>query len=823
MVYSPGVVLIRDDNGEWRSPVEVDVLTSAAVNAGEVRRELEREERLRKRRVEMEYWKKWEEDRRKENEKATEERRRRREEAKNEKEKEEIAKLKKEHANLVNLRKEMVKKRETDKGKGKDTGTEKAELFVEDEKGDEVDVERPEGNQGNTAATPETGISDSRPEEDQAQPEAPPEVNQESISSSTIVHPLSPTTQPSQALEPDPNLTYTLALEIAEIQIQQTMYARISRILHLFQLHKTPYLILGSFGTGVFKNSIELIATIFADLLIKPGGRFKDVFQKVVFAILGKETVRMFSGVFSKVDKRAQRERTGKTCVFEDWYGSGGGDVKEGEEEKAMRMMRWEARRRKRRNSLKYVIPDAAADVTSFDPAQVDAACHPLPIDAQASAAPHPTFTAAVDAASHPPSFDAAQAVAANPTVTNYGNPEDAKMTLTRGDEQVDFVAKASANAPITPKTMVVDDGKDIDTVETKSLPGSREAQNSRSDKKVDASVESLRQQDITIDPKRLRLRDIAQGTIKAINDGYVDFLDSNRRSTRYDIRKSADDTVRGTEYFEPDTPWLKCWWKGPLLGAAESHGKRSRVAVQILKMSTLQGAHSLSQTRPGSKIGVLNFASATQPGGKFMDGASAQEESIARSSTLHLSLQSRKAAPFYELHDRDNGGGYYSHSMIYSTSVAVFRDDNGDWLRPYYVDIVTSSAVNADLVRKLTYGCHGIWPITEERILSVMRERMGRILALFERSGVRNLVLGSFGAGVLQNDVDSLAKIWGELLGVPGARFAYSFHQVIFAIPDSDTRRKFATGFNITPSPHLEFRRESSFTNKCLTLTPFS
>ena len=40
MVYSPGIVLIRDDYGEWRSPVEVDVLTRAAVNAGEIRRGL---------------------------------------------------------------------------------------------------------------------------------------------------------------------------------------------------------------------------------------------------------------------------------------------------------------------------------------------------------------------------------------------------------------------------------------------------------------------------------------------------------------------------------------------------------------------------------------------------------------------------------------------------------------------------------------------------------------------------------------------------------------------------------------------------------------
>jgi hypothetical protein len=64
------------------------------------------------------------------------------------------------------------------------------------------------------------------------------------------------------------------------------------------------------------------------------------------------------------------------------------------------------------------------------------------------------------------------------------------------------------------------------------------------------------------------------------------------------------------------------------------------------------------------------------------------------------------------------------------------------------------------------------------------MRKKMGRILGLSERSGIRNLILGSFRTGFILNDVGSLAKIWGELSGAPGAPFANSFDRVIFAIP---------------------------------------
>lgn len=308
------------------------------------------------------------------------------------------------------------------------------------------------------------------------------------------------------------------------------------------------------------------------------------------------------------------------------------------------------------------------------------------------------------------------------------------------------------------------------------------------------------------IDPIRQNLREIAQGTIQAINNGYVDFPDMafNMRLTRNSLTR-ASENAEHTAYFRPDSKRLSRWKQGPPPAiTAEHHDHHSKVQVKIMKMSTLQGAHYMSQTFPTSNIGVLNFASATKPGGGFINGASAQEESIARSSTLFQSLQTPRARRFYELHDRDSKGGYYSHAMIYSPSVAIFRDDNGQWIQPYYVDVVTSPAVNAGLVRrKLRYTRR---TETEDKILSVMKERMGRILALFELRGTRNLVLGSFGTGVFQNEVGPLARIWGELLGAPGARFAHSFDKVMFAIPNDYTKRKFEEDFSAAANPSTWF-----------------
>jgi len=134
---------------------------------------------------------------------------------------------------------------------------------------------------------------------------------------------------------------------------------------------------------------------------------------------------------------------------------------------------------------------------------------------------------------------------------------------------------------------------------------------------------------------------------------------------------------------------------------------------------------------------------------------------------------------------------------MIYSPDVEVIKDDKGTLTRPMPIDVLTCAAVNAHQLRqsKLAQqlGRHG----TEKKIEAVMKERMARILYLFEKMEVRNLVLGSFGTGVFRNDVNLVARLWAELLSVPGARFAGSFDRVFFAILGRKTFVDFGNAFN--------------------------
>jgi len=182
--------------------------------------------------------------------------------------------------------------------------------------------------------------------------------------------------------------------------------------------------------------------------------------------------------------------------------------------------------------------------------------------------------------------------------------------------------------------------------------------------------------------------------------------------------------------------------------------------------------------------------------GGGFINGASAQEESIARSSALYPTLMTDFSQRFYKTHKRDNSNCFYSHAMIYSPQVMIFRNDNGSHIEPYDADILTSAAVNAGVVRKKLSSKKPPEDsdVIESKIEEVMKERMGRILFLFERARVRDIVLGSFGTGVFKNNITMVATLWANLLC--GDRYRHSFDTVIFAILGNPTFVEFSQAF---------------------------
>jgi uncharacterized protein (TIGR02452 family) len=204
---------------------------------------------------------------------------------------------------------------------------------------------------------------------------------------------------------------------------------------------------------------------------------------------------------------------------------------------------------------------------------------------------------------------------------------------------------------------------------------------------------------------------------------------------------------------------------------------------ISVTGETTLQATQRLAR-ESNDTVAVLNFASAKNPGGGFLGGAQAQEESLARSSGLYPSLLTQPK--FYEFHRRQDNL-LYSDKMIYSPKIPVFRNDDGTLLEePYLASFVTSAAPNAGAIAKNQ-------PHRLEQIPDALEMRAEYVLATAESFGHERLILGAWGCGVFRNDPLMVAQTFSRLLET---KFLGAFREVVFAVFDSSRDQKVITAF---------------------------
>ncbi|MER5967006.1 TIGR02452 family protein [Streptomyces sp. NPDC002057] len=196
---------------------------------------------------------------------------------------------------------------------------------------------------------------------------------------------------------------------------------------------------------------------------------------------------------------------------------------------------------------------------------------------------------------------------------------------------------------------------------------------------------------------------------------------------------------------------------------------------LDVTGESSLEAARRMTRADADRPVAVLNFASARNPGGGYLNGAQAQEEALCRSSALHTTLL---RAPAYYAHHREERDAFYTDRVIHSPRVPVFRDDRGALLaEPFTVGFLTSPAPNAGVVRRRTPDRVGDLP-------AALAARAERVLETAAASGYRRLVLGAWGCGVFQNDPEQVAAAFTALLTGDG-RFAGHFEEVVFSVLD--------------------------------------
>ena len=196
---------------------------------------------------------------------------------------------------------------------------------------------------------------------------------------------------------------------------------------------------------------------------------------------------------------------------------------------------------------------------------------------------------------------------------------------------------------------------------------------------------------------------------------------------------------------------------------------------------TTLVAARRMAEA--GRRPVALNFASARRAGGGFLNGALAQEESLARSSGLYACLVDN---PMYAYH-RTGRNALYSNYALYSPAVPVFRTDDGALLEEiYHCAFISAPAPNAHALGRRAAR-------RMPRVLRVMAERIAKVLTIGAAHGHDTIILGAWGCGAFGNDPAEVASLFHAALTGP---FQGVYQTVVFAVLDFSPEERFIGPF---------------------------
>ena len=208
---------------------------------------------------------------------------------------------------------------------------------------------------------------------------------------------------------------------------------------------------------------------------------------------------------------------------------------------------------------------------------------------------------------------------------------------------------------------------------------------------------------------------------------------------------------------------------------------------VFVTKSKTLEAALRLHKENPSNKIAILNFASATNPGGGVTKGSSAQEESICRCTNLYPRLTTRECMLQFYFRHRDQKNPLHNDDIIYTPGIIICKSDDGQFRRFnndefVTVDVITCAAPNLRDNPSNDFnheGTNSAVNISDEDLYKLHLKRARTILDVAVSQGVEILVLGAFGCGAFRNDPKIVAKAYRDALKT----YWHYFKEIEFAI----------------------------------------
>jgi len=270
-----------------------------------------------------------------------------------------------------------------------------------------------------------------------------------------------------------------------------------------------------------------------------------------------------------------------------------------------------------------------------------------------------------------------------------------------------------------------------------------------------------------------MSLKETATETLQILDSGYFIAPDSRR----VEIQPALTEAVEKTRLYTPEQA----------SAAFESlNPKPSQLpAIEVTGETTQIAARRLVESESVADLVTLNFASARNAGGGFINGAKAQEEDLCRCSGLYPCLISQHG--YYEA-NRKNESAIYTDHLIYSPNVPWFRTRSRDDPHTLFLaSVITAPAPNAGVVLSRE-------PDALTKIEAALRRRAGLVLAVAAANGHRTILLGAWGCGVFRNDPALVADAFGNWL--ESDKFAGAFDRAVFAIFDRSKDRATLAAF---------------------------
>ncbi|CZR63370.1 uncharacterized protein PAC_13267 [Phialocephala subalpina] len=206
------------------------------------------------------------------------------------------------------------------------------------------------------------------------------------------------------------------------------------------------------------------------------------------------------------------------------------------------------------------------------------------------------------------------------------------------------------------------------------------------------------------------------------------------------------------------------------------------RPKIRVIQSDTYDAVQLLLKEDPKStsRIAALNMASSYSPGGGFLNGALAQEETLCMRSTLYPSL----SPSWYRLPEL---------AAIYSPDILVFSSPSLDFLPKsswLFTDVISVAALKQPETKLSEDRTRVVYEY--ERDKEVMLEKIRLIFQVARGKGVRRLVLGALGCGAYGNPPEEVGRMFKKvILGDRKRNGVEGVDEIVFAIYGKDENLK--------------------------------